>query len=555
NSLDDIVWAISTESKELLYANPAVERISGYPLEDLLHDKQLWIDVVHPDDRPQVNIVSENLAKHNISKDLEYRIIRSDGSIRWLRDRARVIYDDQGKAIRIDGIATDITDRKRMEDKLIHDALHDNLTGLPNRTLFMDRLNQSIKRIKRKESYGFAVLFMDLDNFKVVNDSLGHIVGDELLISIAHTIQQSIRPVDTVARLGGDEFTVLIEDIKNDDEAIAIASRINEELTSPLYIQGQEIFTSTSVGIAFSSPNYKDADEILRDADIAMYQAKDAGKSRYAVFKQTMHDETLRRVDMESSLRRAIINQEFVVYYQPIIALTQGTISGFEALIRWQHPSKGMISPQEFIPIAEETGLIVQIGAWVLEESCRQINHWHESIAHTTDLTMSINLSSRQLKKNSIIEQIDDILNSTGVNKHRIKLEITESLLMQNIETATQLLEAMRAMGLKLSLDDFGTGYSSLSYLHRFPLNTLKVDRSFVSRIGVNGENSAIVNAIVTLAHSMEMDIVAEGIETKEQMDYLRKLGCEYGQGYYFSAPVDGHKAEQLLLEQKNWLD
>jgi diguanylate cyclase (GGDEF)-like protein len=440
-----------------------------------------------------------------------------------------------------------------MEKQLIHDALHDSLTGLPNRALFMKRLEQELKRCKQYDNCGFAVLFLDLDRFKIVNDSVGHLIGDRLLIEIARRLEVCLRGTDTVARLGGDEFTILLEEIRDIQEATVVANRIYQSLNLPFHIDGYELFTSASIGIALSSNGYEKPEDILRDADLSMYSAKEQGKARYEVFDRSMYDRALKRLHLETDLRRGLERQEFIVYYQPIACLTKGTLSGFEALARWQHPKRGLVSPGEFIPIAEETGAIVPLGAWLMREACRQLKEWQIKYSHHSPLKISVNLSGKQIVQTNLIEQIDSILEETGLEGRDLKLEITESILMENLEAATKVLLALRERKIKLSIDDFGTGYSSLSYLHRFPVDTLKIDRSFINEMQENNDNSEIVRAIVSLAHILNMDVIAEGIENPSQLSQLKLLKCEQGQGYYFSKPLSKEEAEELIARDPVW--
>jgi diguanylate cyclase (GGDEF)-like protein len=421
-----------------------------------------------------------------------------------------------------------------------HAAFHDALTGLPNRTLFADFVELAIERAKRQDAYAFAVLFLDLDRFKYINDSLGHTYGDQLLIEIARRLEKCLRSLDTVARFGGDEFAILLDGIKDSSDAVKVAEKIEEELLLPFNLGRHEAFTSASIGIALSTTGYEHPDDILRDADTAMYRAKDAGKARYELFDTEMHSRAVLRLNLENDMRRAIERQEFRAYYQPIMHLETGKVAGFEALARWEHPERGLVSPTEFIPVAEETGLIVPIGLWMLEEACRQMHEWHCQSPANKLLTISVNLSGKQLMQPDLIEQIEQILCSTGIEPRCLKLEITESVVMENAEVVTVMLNQLRALNIRLSIDDFGTGYSSLSYLHRFPVDTLKIDRSFISRMGPDNENNEIVRTIAKLAQNLGMEIVAEGIETEEQLRQLSLLACEYGQGYLFSHPLSG---------------
>ena len=446
-------------------------------------------------------------------------------------------------------ILRDITERKQAEEQLQYIAFYDSLTELPNRALFMDRLEHVLQRAKRNQDCLFAVLFLDLDDFKLINDSLGHLAGDRLLKEIARRLRNCLRPSDTLARLGGDEFTILLEELKNLEDAIKVAERIHNQLSLPFKLNSHEIFPHTSIGITLSTMGYDQTKEILRDADTAMYRAKTLGKGRYQVFDSYLHQSAVASLQLKNDLRRAIERQEFLIYYQPIRELATGRLTGFEALLRWQHPERGLISPAEFIPVAEETGSIVPLGQWILSEACRQMKAWQEQLPTAESLKISVNLSGKQLTEAEFIEKINQILTQTDLDSRSLKLEITESTLMENVEVATKMLRQLRARKINLSLDDFGTGYSSLSYLHRFPLNTLKIDRSFVSRMKANDQNSEIIRAIVTLAHTLGMDVTAEGVETQEQLEQLKLLRCEQGQGYLFSRPLNQKAAEALLWQ------
>jgi diguanylate cyclase (GGDEF)-like protein len=433
------------------------------------------------------------------------------------------------------------------EEHFRHAAFHDALTGLPNRALLADHLKLAIERAKRRENHLFAVLFLDLDRFKNINDSLGHTIGDELLISIARRVEGCLRPMDTVARLGGDEFAILLDGLEEFSHAIHVAERVQHELMQPFNLKGHEVYTTASIGIAMSTAGYDHPENILRDADIAMYRAKDNGKARYELFDTVMHTRAVALLKLENDLRRAIERQEFRVFYQPIISLETDQTAGFEALVRWEHPERGCVSPGEFIPLAEETGLISEIGQWVLRESCRQVRQWQ--LESQRPLTLSVNLSGKQFVQSNLIGQIKGILQETDFDPRYLNLEITESVVMKNAEAATSMLLQLRDLGAHLSIDDFGTGYSSLSYLHRFPVSILKIDRSFIGRMGEGGENSEIVRTIMTLANNLGMEVVAEGIETEAQLSLLRNLKCAYGQGFLFSRPVPAETAQVLIHE------
>jgi diguanylate cyclase (GGDEF)-like protein len=429
-----------------------------------------------------------------------------------------------------------------------HAAFHDPLTGLPNRAMFTELLKAEIETSKRNKDHHFAVLFLDLDRFKNINDSLGHSHGDLLLVAFAQRLEKILRPVDTLARFGGDEFAILISAIHDATSAVRVAERIQSELSQPFELDKNSAFATASIGIALSSSGYDRSEDILRDADIAMYRAKENGKARYEMFDHDMHARAVTRLQLESDLRQAVEQKEFCIYYQPIIALDTGHLSGFEALVRWQHPRRGIVSPLDFIPVAEETGLIVPIGQWVLDEACRKVREWQLCSPPHRALSLSVNLSARQVAQPDLLDRIKEALEKSKLDSHYLKLEITESVVMENAEAAAQMFKQLRALGVQLSIDDFGTGYSSLSYLHRFPINYLKIDRSFVSRMTTEDDN-AIVKTIATLAQNLGMEVIAEGIETKDQYDQLKRLGCEFGQGFLFSPPLDTDGVQRLLVE------
>ncbi len=440
--------------------------------------------------------------------------------------------------------------------RLLYMASHDALTGLPNRVFFMEQLMTVLAYTHTCSSSQFAVLFLDCDDFKVVNDSLGHLAGDQLLKAVARRLSNCINPNYTLARFEGDEFTVLLEKIESVDEATQLAETIQQALTKPFLLHEHEVFINTSIGIVLGNSDYEQPEYLLRDADTAMYQAKTLGKARYQVFNREMHTRALTRLQLENDLRRAIERQEFIVYYQPIVCLSTGIISSFEALVRWRHPQRGLVPPDHFFPSAEATGLIVPLGFWVLENSCRQLKQWQEKSAQrgeVFDVTMSVNLSVKQFSQPNLIEQIDQVLENLKLDSKNLKLEITESAIMDNSELASQLFEQLKKRNIQLSLDDFGTGYSSLSYLHRFPLDIIKIDRSFISNLDLIGKNLEVVQAILNLAHHLGMSVVAEGIETPEQLSLLRLLGCELAQGYLFAQPLDVEAAETLLFSHPQW--
>jgi diguanylate cyclase (GGDEF)-like protein/PAS domain S-box-containing protein len=583
----------TTPDGRYLSANPALARIYGYESASELianiHDidRQLYLD---PNRRVEFLRAIE---KYGSVSEFESQVYRADGSTIWVSENGRDVRDADDNLLYYEGTVEDITLRKIAEDKLVHDALHDTLTGLPNRALFMDRLGHAIDLSKRRPEVLFAVLFIDLDRFKVVNDSLGHLVGDRLLIAIAQRLEICLRTGDTVARLGGDEFAILLENIKNTDDAINIAERVQAELAEPFYLNEYQVFSSASIGIVcsglpqpsspsgeFSSPAnlgnvdretvlsclspdspvpvpfrilYDRPEELLRDADAAMYHAKGLGKARHEVFDLSMHTRAVALLQLESDLRRALDSQEFRLYYQPIVSLTSGRISGFEALLRWYHPDRGLVSPGEFILVAEETRLIVPIGWWMMRSACRQIHEWHQKFPANPPLTVSVNLSNEQFKQPDLIERLSEILQETQLDPRTFKLEITEGVIMDNAASAAAILTELKNLEIELYIDDFGTGYSSLSRLHTFPTDALKIDRAFVSRMTEDEGNEAIVQTILILASHLDMDVIAEGIETIEQLNLLRALQCEYGQGYFFSKAVDSVTATSLIESQPQW--
>jgi diguanylate cyclase (GGDEF)-like protein len=464
--------------------------------------------------------------------------------------RGLAVRDDRGEAYRMAGSLTDIADRKLTEEQLIHDALHDSLSGLPNRAFFLTLLDRAIKRTRRRHDYLFAVLFVDLDRFKLVNDSLGHTVGDQLLMAIAERLRRCLRPGDVVARLGGDEFSILLEDVGEVSDATRVAERVQAELKEPFIFDGHEVFTSASIGIALSTAGHDRPEYFLRDADTAMYRAKARGKARYEMFDEAMHARAVAELRLETDLRRALEREEFRVRYQPIVALHDGRAIGFEALIRWQHNDRGLVAPAEFIPVAEETGLIVPMSQWVMETACRQTRAWLDEFPELPDLSVSVNLSAKHFQQSDLLEQIQSVLEQTGLPAKNLKLEITESVLMDGPESHIATIRGLRDAGIQVLIDDFGTGYSSLSYLQRFSVDTLKIDRSFLMERG-DGEGWDIVETIITLAEDLGVTVIAEGVETEEQNARLKELRCGHAQGYLFREPMDAEAATALLSLQQ----
>ncbi|MCC5598723.1 two-component system response regulator [Nostoc favosum] len=447
----------------------------------------------------------------------------------------------------------EINSRQKLQSQLLDIALHDSLTGLPNRVLFIRRLENALNRAKQESSYQFALLFLDCDRFKVINDSLGHLVGDELLIAIASRLQACLTPINTLARLGGDEFGIILEDITHINMAIQVAEQILQQLSLAFKLSRYEVFMNASIGISWGNKDYERPEYLLRDADTAMYRAKAQGRAKYHVFNPAMHQEAIQLLELENDLRRAVERQEFLVYYQPIVSLTTGRISGFEALVRWRHPIRGLVSPIEFIPVAEETGLINAINTWVLQSACHQLSIWQHHPVTPEPLTMSVNLSARLFSQPNLVDQIDRIIYVNNINPAYLELEITESVIMENSNAIAIILHQLKQRKIKLIMDDFGTGYSSLSYLHSFPLNALKIDKSFVKRMQENKEDMGLVPAMIGIANSMGMSAIAEGVETQEQLAQLRTLNCNFAQGYLFSKPIEEQLVTKLLAAAPQW--
>lgn len=543
---NDGLWDWNLETN-VVYFSPRWKQMLGYGEEDLADSPNEWFVRVFDEDRPRLD---DAIAKHLEGKsphfESEYRLRHKDGSVRWMLARGLAVLGPDGIAYRMAGSQTDITDRRQAEAQLVQRAFYDALTELPNRDLFLERLWRAVERAKRKRDFRFAILFLDLDRFKVINDSLGHQAGDRLIAAIASRLRTCLRESDTLARLGGDEFAVLME-IEDVSDALNVAARIKDVFGKSFSIEASEVFTSASIGIAVNSGHHETPDALLREADIAMYRAKAAGKSGHVLYDAMLHDHVTRLLRYETDLRRAIDRREFFVEYQPMVELSSGRVIGFEALVRWQHPTQGVIQPKDFIPIAEETNLILPIDRWVLQEACEQLRKWKSSYRLDPRFAMSVNFSSKQFSQGDLVETIGQILHDTNADGSQVKLEITENVLMEDAESAARVLSQLKALGVSLLIDDFGTGYSSLGYLHQFPIDTLKIDRSFISRLDAGGKEIEIVRAILALADGLEMDVIAEGVETLDQVRVLQGLRCRYGQGYYYSRPVSAADAEFLL--------
>jgi len=530
------LWDWDLRTGKIFYS-PRWKELTGDP-RNIGDTPEEWFVRLFPRDREIVDReVQQCLQGETKRFEVEFRLRQKDGSFRWMQASGMSQSPDSDHPPeRIAGSMIDITSRKEAEERIQQGALYDALTGLPNRALFMDRLHRALRR--RGASIA-AVLFLDLDRFKLVNESYGHSVGDEVLKQVGVLLERTAGIRDTVARFSGDEFGILLDGLSDIADAIRMAIQARKVLEEPLQVNGTQHKFSASIGIAFSKVGNESAEELLRDAETAMYRAKAMGKAQHVLFDQGMHEYTLKRLHLENDLRKAIETGQFLMVYQPIVSLYDNKLRGFESLIRWMHPERGLVSPTAFIPLAEETGLICEIGRWVLEESCRQVAHWKRTFPEmASDLHVSVNLSGRQFAQDDLSDQVLHALETSGLSPHDLKLEITESLLMDNADSAASVLSRFREMGIRISIDDFGTGYSSLSYLHKFPAQTLKIDRSFVGNLETETSQLAIVRAVVSLAHVMGMDVVAEGIETSSHLGLLKQLGCEYGQGYLFAKPM-----------------
>lgn len=544
---NDGLWDWDLRTNEV-YFSGRWKTMLGYEEWEIGHDPAEWFDRIHPEDAERVQLElshhREGLTSHFES---EFRLRRQDNTYCWILSRGLAVRDSAGQVYRLAGSQTDVTDRKLAEEKLLHHALHDELTGLANRALFTERLERAIARNNAGQQPTFAVIFLDLDRFKVINDSLGHLTGDQLLVTTADRLKTSLRPSDTCARLGGDEFAILLENLQESDDAIRIVERIRDELRVPFLLGEQEIYVNGSIGLVLDTQRYSSKEELLRDADTAMYRAKAAGRGCYTIFTPTMHEQAVTLLHLEADLRRAIDRQELKLNYQPILSLINQRLTGFEALLRWQHPKRGLLLPSEFIAIAEETGLIISIGWWVIRQACLHMVQWIETFELDAQVTMSVNLSGKQFAQPDLVEQVARILRETELPPHRLKLEITESVIMTDANAAAEMMQQLKTLGVQLAMDDFGTGYSSLSYLHRFPIDTLKIDRSFISSADTDLEKLEITRTVIALAWNLGVNVVAEGIETSQQMAQLKLLKCELGQGFLFSQPLDRQGINRLL--------
>ena len=561
----DMIALVDCDGRRL-YNSPAYQKVLGYSPEELKATSS--IEQIHPDDRARVLKAAERASLSGRGERMEYRVRHKDGTWRTLESTASPIRNAKGQTEKLVIVNRDITERKRAEEMLVHNAFHDGLTNLPNRALFLDRLQHALTLSKKRSNYKFAVLLIDVDDFRIINDSLGHTAGDELLIQIGQRLKDSVRQVDTVsrprasevlgrptnddtlARLGGDEFTILLDDIRDPIEAVRVAERVQAELATPFVVNHQEIVISASIGIASSTSPHTQAEDLLRDADIAMYRAKRAGKARCEVSDTAMHANAVKRLRLETDLRKALDQGEFRVYYQPIVSLQTGKITGFEALTRWQRP-EGILPPIEFIAVAEEIGLIIPMNRQLLREACQHLRSWQSEFPSSPPLTMSVNITSREFAQPDLATEIRKLLEQTGVDPGCLQLEITETIAMGDAEKSGHVLAQLKATGIGLSIDDFGTGYSSLSRLRRIPVDTLKIDRAFISHMDSDPENREIVRIIIMLAHNLGLKVVAEGAETEEHINLLKQLNCEMAQGYFFSRPADDQAMAKLLVSNQ----
>ena len=521
-----------------VYFSPRWKSMLGFGEDAIGNDPQEWISRMHPDDRR--SFVAE-LEAHKIGKSenfkSEYRMKVAEDEYRWMMCKCLSVRDENNIVYRMTGSQTDINNRKLAEEKLLFDAVHDALTGLPNRVLFLDRLSHCIELSSRRKNYSFAVLYLDLNRFKIINDSLGHSLGDQLLIEVGSRIKQVVRKGDTLSRLGGDEFAILCEDLEDISLVTSLANRIQKELAKPIDLEGQKVVVGCSIGLTDSSIGYERPADMLRDADTAMYRAKLHAGSGYEIFDLTMHEKVMNVLQIESDLRQALGAEQFDVHYQPIVEIQEEVVSGFEALIRWNHPQRGLLLPAEFIDVAIESRLIVSLGRWVLAQACSQMQSWKEQWEEASDWTISVNLSAPELAQPDLLPAMSEIIERSGLNPKYLKIEITETSLIKNSSHALQTMNALRECGIQLSIDDFGTGHSSFSYLHDFPFDELKIDRTFISELDSRSDKQKIVNSIVSLAHNLGMKVVAEGSASGAIYENLRDASCEYAQGFSIMEP------------------
>ena len=542
-SIDNVVWSICAKTYETLYLNPAAEQVYGRTASAFYNDPELFLNIVHPDDRSLLEEVLPELVEKG-AMTLQYRIVRPDGDIRWLEDRVTVGGSSKLEPERFDGVATDITDRKQHESQLSYLANHDALTDLPNRNLLDDRILQAIAQAQRG-GHKFGLLLLDLDRFKNINDGYGHIFGDQLLLTVASQLNKSVRDSDTVARLGGDEFVILLSPLETHEEIYPVVRRLLNIFSLPFTIEGTDLYTTTSIGIAVFPEDGINTEDLLKNADIAMYRAKEMGRNGFQFFETDMSADATERLELENALRGAIEREEFVLYYQPQTEIKSNKVTSVEALIRWQHPTQGLLAPDKFLKIAEDTGLIIPIGAWVLKTACTQAKKWQDT--GLSNHCISVNISAKQFWEGQLVKTVKRVLQETGISPENLELEITETVFLRDINETIRTIHELRDMGIIVSMDDFGTGYSSLTYLRLLPIEKLKIDGSFIQDMSKTGRSSILLTQIIQLAHAMNLEVVAEGVETEEEYDFLVANQCDVAQGFYLHKPISSQELEKLL--------
>ena len=542
NALPALFFLYDLVEHRHVFINRAYHESLGYSFDQIsAWGAEFLPKTMHPDDLRR--LLSQHQRYDALAEgealESEYRMKHAHGEYRWMRARVVVVSRDAvGRARLVLGISEDITERKRLEEQLVHTALYDALTDLPNRALFLDRLERAIRRGKRQPNYRFAVLFMDLDRFKVINDGLGHLAGDQMLVFIARRLESCLREGDTFARLGGDEFALLMEGLVKESDALLLAERIQNELRKPYLLGMNEVVTSSSMGITFSHPMYESPKEVLRDADIALYRAKERGLGHYQIFDAAMHEKVKQQIKLEEELRRAVERREFVLFYQPVRSLNSGKLLGLEALVRWQHPVRGLLAPDDFLSAAEESGLVVPIGWWVLTDACRMAAHWIRDGVLPEGAYVSVNLASKQFAQFDVVDRVASALKETGLPGDRLRLEIIETVILDTPGVVSEKVTKLKALGLGLLLDDFGTGYSSLSRLVSFPIDGIKIDRSFIGFLAESDNHRRLVHALIHLAHDLKLEVIAEGVQTAEQAAMLKEMGCDAVQGIMFLPPM-----------------